>query len=243
MSTAQRQNSGIGVRTFDLSTSRDEELIRLRGARWIVAESVPDEANLSLGATEAKALNLENYAQVPVSEFDEAFLSNPAGSGTMKLVFSFERGIRVDENVVVEDIDSISATIDVSDRDARDLGDVDVTNRSGRVLGKTRVEDSGNTLIDPLDASSMGPYHARETSTGTYASINPGEYGSSATIVADTSGSATLTVEVSNDGSNWTAYTVSLDSSGGKEEVTGFAHIRAKVNQNLNSLEVSGKGV
>jgi hypothetical protein len=53
-----------------------------------------------------------------------------------------------------------------------------------------------------------------------------------------------LTVGVSNDGSTWSSYTVSIADSGGvMEEVSGFAYVRASVNQNLNSLEVSAKGV
>jgi len=106
------------------------------------------------------------------------------------------------------------------------------------------IEDSGGSQVDPVDAGQFGPFHDRVTSAATNATINPGRYGNGATIVADTSGAATLTVEVSNDGASWSAYTVSIGGSEGvKETVDGFANVRAQVDQNLNSLEISSKGV
>lgn len=149
-------------------------------------------------------------------------------------------------------IDNVNDTVDVSSDDARDLGDVevtdgagtvvdprDVTDRTGRDLGKARLMDESGVLVD------YGPFHDRVTATGTWATINPGVGGGAgATIVADTSGAATLTVEVSNDGASWSAYTVSIGGSeGAKETVRGFAHVRAQADQNLNSLELSARGI
>lgn len=113
------------------------------------------------------------------------------------------------------------------------------------VASPVGVEDSAGAQVDPLDESSMGPFSARATAIGTNAAVSPGAYGQPVTIVADTSGAATLTVEVSQDGGvSWDAYTVDIGGAGGvKEEVHGFADVRASVDQNLNALSVSAKGV
>ena len=144
--------------------------------------------------------------------------------------------------------------------------EVDVTDEAGRVVGKVRLEDENNTLIkdsnpfptdvrawnagvidvsQTTDSTDAGPYVDRVTTVGSNASVSPGRHGQPVTIVADTSGTATLTVEVSADGgTNWDAYTVSIGGAEGvKEEVSGFADVRARVDQNLNALALSAKGV
>lgn len=158
-------------------------------------------------------------------------------------------------------VDNLNDTVDVADRAARDLGKIDVAgadstlpveqqtavdigDRTAREIGKARIQDSGGVLVDPLDAGDMGPFHDRVTAVATYATVNPGAYGSTATIVADTTGAATLTVEVSNDGATWDAYTVDIaDAGGAREEVAGYAYVRAQVDANLNGLQISAKGV
>jgi hypothetical protein len=189
-----------------------------------VKSTVDRGAQLSQGQTHT----LQNLRGEPI------YVSAVDGTGTAKL-----RVNPAGADIKSQPPKGVTVEGDVS------LGsNVDVEDRSGRELGKTRIEDSGGVLIDPLSESNLGPYHSRETTAGTYASINPGSDGASVVIVADTSGSATLTVEVSQNGTDWSAYTLSIaDSSGLKETLGGFAYVRCKVDQNLNSVEISAKGV
>lgn len=65
-------------------------------------------------------------------------------------------------------------------------------------------------------------------------------------IFVDTSGSATLTVEVRRPGGAWREYdTVSYGSSATQVEQysTAFSELRARVDSSLNTLELSAKGV
>jgi len=109
----------------------------------------------------------------------------------------------------------------------------------------TPLDVSAATVSQTTDTSDAGPYADRVTATGTYAMISPGRHGQPVTIVADTSGTATLTIEVSVDGgANWDAFTVSIGGAEGvKKEVSGFGDVRASVDQNLNALALSAKGV
>jgi len=181
-------------------------------------------AELSQGQTHT----LQNLRGQPI------YVSAVDGTGTAKIRVNpagADVKTQPPKGVTVEGDINVGSSIDIDDREARELG-------------KARLEDSGGVLIDPLDAGDMGPFHDRVTATATYATIGPGEYGDDAVIVADTTGAATLTVEVSNDGSNWSAYTVDIaDSAGLKESVAGFSNVRAKVDANLSSLEISAKGI
>jgi hypothetical protein len=124
--------------------------------------------------------------------------------------------IAVQEN---NPLDVSGATVDVQEASPLDV--------SGATVGIESNDDGGD----------------QTTSTSTNVSVTNSD-GATA-IVADTSGSATLTVEVSVDGgSNWTTYTVSIGGSEGHiEEVHGFTEVRASVDQNLNRLAIASKGV
>jgi len=200
---------------------------------------------------------------VNVEDSNDAII-DPATEGTLDELAD-ATGSRANDHVLVQSdapLDVSAATIDIQENTPLDVSaatvdiqentpldvsaatvDAAVTSDAARKIGKARLEDSGGTLVDPIDAADLGPFHERVTSNNTYATINPGRYGTAA-IVADTSGSATLTVAVSNDGTNWSTYDVSIGGSEGViETVEGFAHIRAKVDQNLASLDISAKGV
>jgi len=109
----------------------------------------------------------------------------------------------------------------------------------------TPLDVSAATVSQTTDSTDAGPYTDRVTIAGDFATVSPGRHGQPVTIIADTSGTATLTVEVSADGgANWDAYTVSIGGAeGAKEEVSGFGDVRASVDQNLNALSLSAKGV
>lgn len=151
MSTPQTIShaTGLGVKEYDLTESRDNHLIRLPAASTFVVMQCPDVANLSLGDEDTRALDLQDIKQYSTPEggpIGQAFLSNPVGSGTLRMLFGHAGDIRTDDNVVVEDIDSISADVNVSDRAAREIG-------------KARIEDSGGVLVDPREqAGYAGDY-------------------------------------------------------------------------------------
>jgi len=109
----------------------------------------------------------------------------------------------------------------------------------------TPLDVSAATVSQTTDSTDAGPYTDRVNTAGSNATISPGRHGQPVTIVADTSGTATLTVEVSVDGgTTWDAYTVSIGGAEGvKEEVSGFGDVRASVDQNLNALSISAKGL
>ena len=60
------------------------------------------------------------------------------------------------------------------------------------------------------------------------------------------SGAATVTIEVSTDGATWRPFE-SISVSQATAEIaqidTAYQHVRAHADANLNTLELSGKGV
>jgi hypothetical protein len=67
------------------------------------------------------------------------------------------------------------------------------------------------------------------------------------TVALDTSGAATITVEVSPDGgTNWyplTSYSPGAAETNADTITTGFDDVRAYIDANLNSLHIGAKGV
>lgn len=112
----------------------------------------------------------------------------------------------------------------------------------------TRVTDSAGTQIDPLQQGDATPSTATDSGTGSSnaAKLDLGDLRTNVDIHVDTSGDATLTVEVSKDNSTWRTFdTVSY--SGASQEIeqydTAYQHIRAHLNQNRTLVEMSAKGV
>lgn len=78
------------------------------------------------------------------------------------------------------------------------------------------------------------------------ASVNLGKLKTNVDVFADTSGAATLTVEVSTDGSTWRqADTVDIGSATTDFQQYHFAypHVRAYLDTATNTVEVVGRGV
>lgn len=89
---------------------------------------------------------------------------------------------------------------------------------------------------------------ASTSSTGSAnaAEIDLGRVSTKVDVFVDTSGDATLTVEVSTDGSTWrqadtNSYTGA--SSDLRQYDFAYKHVRAHLNQNINTVEVAGRGI
>lgn len=99
----------------------------------------------------------------------------------------------------------------------------------------------------------MAQYEREATTSSTGSSnaarINVSQGRTTASLGWDVSGSASISVEVSHDGSTWfdrthDVITSQPGSSETKAETfqTGFQHIRVYVDQNINTLAISAKG-
>lgn len=78
------------------------------------------------------------------------------------------------------------------------------------------------------------------------AQVDLGDLKTNVDVFADTSGAATLTIEVSADGSTWRqADTVSISSATTDLQQYHFAypHVRAYLDTATNTVEVVGRGV
>lgn len=89
---------------------------------------------------------------------------------------------------------------------------------------------------DPIsaEADGAGENNAAELDMGALRSIFD--------VFVDTSGEATLTVEVSSDGETWRPHD-SIDYAGDTDEMeqfdTAFQHVRAYLDQNHTTVEIS----
>ena len=95
--------------------------------------------------------------------------------------------------------------------------------------------------------SQSTPKHDQDSGTGSgnAAELQLGATRSVVDIHVDTSGDATLTVEVSTDGSTWRRLdTVSYTGASQYIEQydTAYPHIRAYLNQNRTLVEMAAKG-
>ncbi|WP_436929075.1 hypothetical protein [Halosimplex halobium] len=124
----------------------------------------------------------------------------------------------------------------------------DLTSRQGRNVGKARVMDSTNTLVDPARNVDGASSSATTTSAGSGnpASVSVPDGRTDVTAAWDVSGSATVTVEVSPDGGTtwYREHQASPDSaeSSTYNFSTGFDDARISVDQNLNSASIGAKG-
>lgn len=102
--------------------------------------------------------------------------------------------------------------------------------------------------VSPVDVDQTNPVTATDSGTGAAnaATLTLGNYRQSANIIVDTSGTATLTVEIYVDGVWETFYETTYDSAVGMAEI--FPHvasdqIRAYLDQNRNDVTIIAKGV
>jgi hypothetical protein len=124
----------------------------------------------------------------------------------------------------------------------------DLTSQTGRNLGKARLMDSGEVLVDPAENVDGASTASTTTATGSgsAAAVSVPDGRTAVTAAWDLSGSATVTVEVSPDGgTNW--YQEYQVSPGSAETntinfTTGFDDVRVFVDQNLNRASIGAKG-
>ena len=125
--------------------------------------------------------------------------------------------------------------------------EAEITSDPSRQLGQAQIQDSGQSVIDPLNQSDAAPRTDTDSAAGSgnAAEVDLGDLRGEASIHYDTSGSATLTVEVSTDGTNWReldTHTVGSADNGIRHYKTAYQHIRAYLNQNRNLVEISARG-
>ncbi len=164
-----------------------------------------------------------------------------------------------------DDLDAkVTGTVDVQEDTPLDVSDatVTVTDNGSLVIDSANqgtlpveqqtpvgVEDGSGAQVDPVDQSDASQIQDSTTTAGNNVSLDLGDLRESVDIVADVSGSATLTVSVSTTG-NFTGEqhnvaTIDYTSSGVNLEQFDFAHqhIRASVGSNLNELEIVSRGI
>jgi hypothetical protein len=149
-------------------------------------------------------------------------------------------------------LDVSAATLSVQEDTPLDVSaaavQADVTDQQGRNLGKARLMDSANSLIDPAQNLSGGSTTASAGGTGSAnaAMITVPDGCRTVTVGYDTSGTATVTVEVSPDGgATWYEHSTfsPSEAANAAETVTvGFDDVRAYIDQNHNSLHIGAKG-
>jgi hypothetical protein len=223
-----------GVREFDLSTARDNRKVTIKADNFAIL-SAEDSATIRVNSPDASAIPVREISGLTISGeegdpgIERIYLSNSSGTGKLRLLTGFG----------VASGDTSTPTDDTTD----------VSNRAARELGKARIEDSGGVLIDPFNPDQVSQVSSSTTTAGNYATVDLGDTRTSVGIVADVSGSATLDIEVSQDGSfggeEHTVENISYSSATVALEQFEFAyqHVRAKVDSNLTELEIVGRGI
>jgi hypothetical protein len=228
MSTKTR-NIDYGVRSFDLGTARDNKRIPLRG-RHLSVLAADAEATIRLGDGQASGIPARKIQSISLpKDVENIYLSNPANSG---------------ELILLNGLEGTEASVPSPD------STFDLTDDSARELGKARIQDSGGVLIDPFDQSDASAITADDSGTGSgnAAEATLGPLRSAVNVHVDTSGAATLTVEVSPDGgTSWLQYdTVQYSAATTQVEAyadVAFADVRAYLDQNRNGVTLASKGV
>lgn len=150
MSRAQPTPNDVeyGVREFDLSVARDDQLVQLPNIRSLAVLTSDVDATVRLGDNDNAPISTKELSSIDFKDrrIDRLYLSNSAGSsGDVLRLLLGRQGIVLDTVSPDE--------VDVIDRSGRSIGDVNVTDRSGRELGKARLEDASGALIDPAPAT------------------------------------------------------------------------------------------
>jgi hypothetical protein len=221
---------------------------------------VEDRADRDLGKVDVADtdLTLPTEQQTPVGvENTSGTAVNPATEGTLSSTLSREIAtwsagtLPVEQQTPVQLEDSTGTNIDpatdstlsntltreiatwsagtlstnVTDRDGRNLGDVDVTS---------------------LDEAAPKTDTASGTTESNAAVVDLGSTTKDFDVFYDTSGAATITIEVSKDNATWRQLQQIQPSSADSDIAqfdTSYRYVRAYIDQNRNALEISAKGV
>jgi hypothetical protein len=254
MSTKTR-NIDYGVRSFDLGTARDNERVPLRG-RHLSVLAADAEATIRLGDGQASGIPARKIQSISLpKDVENIYLSNPANSG---------------ELILLNGLEGTEASVPSPD------STFDLTDDSAREIGKVRVQDSGGVLVDPASEGTLSTLEGKAATETTLSSVDSrvldrsdataitaedsgvgsanaatatlGPLRSSVNVHVDTSGAATLTVEVSPDGgTSWLQFDT-VDYSSATTEVeaypeVAFADVRAYLDTNRNGVTLASKGV
>jgi len=112
-----------------------------------------------------------------------------------------------------------------------------------------KVEDTTDTTIDPFDQADTEQINGSDSGTGSAnaAQLSLGDFRKDVDVFVDTSGDATLTVEVSEDGGTTWRELDTVSYTGASTEVeqysTVFGDIRAYLNQNRNEVVAVSRGI
>jgi hypothetical protein len=188
------------------------------------------EATIRLGDGQASGIPARKIQSISLpKDVENIYLSNPANSG---------------ELVLLNGLEGTEASVPSPD------STFDLTDDSARELGKARIMDSGGVLVDPFDQSDASAITADDSGTGAAnaAQATLGPLRSAVNVHIDTSGAATLTVEVSPDGgTSWLQFdTVQYSAATTQVEAyadVAFADVRAYLDTNRNGVTLASKGV
>jgi hypothetical protein len=167
-------------------------------------------------------------------------------------------------NTIEEPFDVSGAVVNVQEDTALDVSGstVTVTDNGSLVIDSANqgtlpveqqtpvgVEDGSGTQVDPINQSDTSQISDSTTTAGNNVSLNLGDLRESVDVIADVSGSATLTITASTTGNfsgeQHDVLSIDYTSSGVNLEQIDFAyqHIRASVDSNLNELEIVSRGI
>jgi len=154
---------------------------------------------------------------------------------------------------VANQIDQIQSILSEDIITVSDDGNLEIASWNAGTLpteqqSPVSIEDSTGSQIDPVNQSDTVPVTAVDSGigSGNAASVDLGSLRSDVDIHVDTSGDATLTVEVSKDGGTWRTFeelSYTGASEGMEQFTTTYKHMRAYLDQNRNLVEISAKGV
>lgn len=122
---------------------------------------------------------------------------------------------------------------------------LDVSGATVSVQESTPLDVSAATVTVSDSGSSTATAAAAGTGSANAAEINVPNGRSSVEVMYDTSGAAVVTVETSTDGVTWysrTSFSPSSATNSATSITTGADYVRAHIDANLNSLEISAKG-
>ena len=216
-------------------------------------------------------------------------VSNLRGQELYAAAFDGPTSIRV--RVAAADVDSQPPKdVTILEGDVRIADDLDISDRPGREIGKSRLQDSDGVLIDPatdgtlsetlprsiegsitvddytgsdlpvsveiaeiteysgstlpVDVTETDPIHDTTTGTGdTSAATLQLDKRSNVDVAYDLSGSASVTTEVSTDGSTWLFRdAIDTDGEGSILMTVAFPYVRVYADSNVNQITIAAKG-
>lgn len=192
-----------------------------------------------VGANDVRVSHSKRYAGdgTTLSAGQTHTVSNLRGERLYAAAFDGQTALRVREasaDVQSQPQREVSVVGDVSV--GSDITVSDYTGSTLPVTGSLTVDQTGTDVKTATDSG---------TGSANAAEITLGPIRRRVDIHTETSGSATLTVEVSTDGSTWLEYeTISYSSAIVEVEAfdIAFEYVRAYLNQSRNGITMSAKG-